>query len=196
MGTGVSKHNASNLRRRAKMLHELRAIPDPEGRIAMRIAFTRPLTAIEKEIVPELKVLPWRKVNIADGGRYGLCHHNCHEMAENDPSLQVVLGWLRTFEGGAIPRCYLSHSVLERNGELFDPTPRVGGLDPGPFVPDPNLRATWAQVANGDMRVRLTRDGVEIPVQGLRTADGIISLDWVWAYSLHPKTASRIPEYR
>ncbi len=171
----MSRFNARELRRRAKMLRELHAISDPEGRIATRIAWTRPLTALEKEIVPQLDALPSSPLRPAQGGRRGLCHHNCHQAVEDNPSLRVVLGWLRLFEGGTIPRCYALHSVLAWGGELYDPTPRMGGLDADPFVPDPKLVATWDVPPNGNLRVKFTRRGLEIPLSSLRTGDGILS---------------------
>jgi len=51
-----------------------------------------------------------------------LCHDNVNDWAERNPHLKVVRGWYAEMLFGGGCR-YVSHSVIERDGVLFDITP-------------------------------------------------------------------------
>jgi hypothetical protein len=94
-----------------------------------------PATEWEARAVDEVRRLPVHtvsRVTAAQAAAIGMppeeCHANCRRYEKNDPEgkSRQVTGWAEE-DGG-----YVLHSVVERDGVLFDITPSL--MDPRPTI--------------------------------------------------------------
>jgi hypothetical protein len=62
----------------------------------------------------------------------------------------------------------------------------------GPFCPDDMLEVHWERRSD-IMRVTIPREGAAIPEAGIRTPDGILTLDYVARITMNPELAGTLP---
>lgn len=106
----------------------------------------------------ELVVTQRREALIRGGMIANDCHVNCSSQERNDPTgaAKHVVGWWQQGD------CYVLHSVIEQNGDLYCITPQHFDVPAFMFVRDKKLQ--WVPL--GEDRV-LRREGHE-PMVGLR----------------------------
>lgn len=118
----------------------------------------KPPTESERQLAAEIATLPVVTVKrpprediLRNGMLPQECHQNCVSYCQLDPERKsaVVSGWW--IKGD----CFISHSVVERDGFLFCVTPFFLDEREFRFAPDPKIE--WHE--DGAGRTQSTRDG-------------------------------------